>query len=216
MEPSLERLQVLGDFHGIESGYHDIWGAFHPTSASTYLRMLSALGHQVTTSEDVEQSIEAALNARWEEWCEPAVVEECGSSVEIQLRLPAAQLAQSCLWRLRTEDGLEHHGEWQLCQLERRDSARRGEIEYHQVAAVLPVDLPLGYHALTLAIPGWGESAMRVIVAPSKCIDVVPRPSGRHWGVTAQLYSIRSPAQWGIGDFGDLRRLATEVAQDGG
>jgi len=35
------------------------------------------------------------------------------------------------------------------------------------------------------------------------------------WGVSVQLYSVRSDNQWGIGDFGDLEQLITLVAEYG-
>ena len=41
---------------------------------------------------------------------------------------------------------------------------------------------------------------------------VVPR--GKHWGFTVQLYSVRSGASWGHGDFRDLADLATWSGRD--
>ena len=35
------------------------------------------------------------------------------------------------------------------------------------------------------------------------------------WGISVQLYSLRSESQWGIGDFGDLEQLIGLVAAQG-
>jgi 4-alpha-glucanotransferase len=65
----------------------------------------------------------------------------------------------------------------------------------------LPPDLPLGYHAFHSA----GRAApTRLIVFPPKCL----LPPQRQWGWAVQLYALRSHESWGIGDLGDLRRLA--------
>jgi len=64
----------------------------------------------------------------------------------------------------------------------------------------LPPDLPIGYHRLLAA----GAETL-LIAAPARC----PLPAGyREWGWAVQLYAARSRASWGIGDLGDLRRLA--------
>lgn len=42
------------------------------------------------------------------------------------------------------------------------------------------------------------------------------RRGERLWGVSVQLYGLRSPRNWGIGDFGDLKRLLELVASVGG
>jgi 4-alpha-glucanotransferase len=71
-----------------------------------------------------------------------------------------------------------------------------------RVGASLPADLPLGYHELR---PLDGSRSVRVIVAPAAC----HLPAGlREWGWAVQLYAARSRESWGIGDLGDLRRLA--------
>jgi 4-alpha-glucanotransferase len=71
-----------------------------------------------------------------------------------------------------------------------------------RVDGVLPADLPLGYHTLR---PVTGEPERALIVSPGRCHL---RPGWRAWGWGVQLYAVRSQASWGIGDLGDLRRLA--------
>ena len=65
----------------------------------------------------------------------------------------------------------------------------------------LPPDLPLGYHHL-IPLDGWPSS--QLVVAPARAHPV----GERVWGWAAQLYAARSRASWGIGDLGDLARLA--------
>src|SRR5215472_1246601 len=43
---------------------------------------------------------------------------------------------------------------------------------------------------------------------------VAPRPLGRSWGFTVQLYSLRSRRSWGHGDFRDLADLAVWSASE--
>lgn len=36
------------------------------------------------------------------------------------------------------------------------------------------------------------------------------------WGPSVQLYTLRTPHNWGIGDFGDLKQLVGDIAVRGG
>ncbi|MBW3619430.1 MAG: 4-alpha-glucanotransferase [Actinobacteria bacterium] len=73
----------------------------------------------------------------------------------------------------------------------------------------VPGDLPLGYHDLEVR----GEDdPRRLIVSPGTCH--LPDDL-RTWGWAAQLYAVRSDDSWGIGDLGDLRRLAAWSARLG-
>jgi len=65
----------------------------------------------------------------------------------------------------------------------------------------LPVDLPIGYHALRLKS---APHPIHLFVSPGACW--LP-PSLRTWGWTVPLYGLRSRASWGIGDLADLRRF---------
>lgn len=72
----------------------------------------------------------------------------------------------------------------------------------HRLAAgtvAVPPDVPFGYHTLTMPD---GTDRM-LILSPGRC----PLPE-RAWGWAVQLYAARSRESWGMGDLGDLRRLA--------
>ncbi len=61
--------------------------------------------------------------------------------------------------------------------------------------------LPAGYHRLL----GGGGAERALVASPGRC----HLPAGlRTWGWAVQLYSLRSAAGWGMGDYADLAELA--------
>ncbi len=68
-----------------------------------------------------------------------------------------------------------------------------------------------GYYDLEIA-----KETTRAIVAPRQAYVAPGVERARIWGPSAQLYALRSPNNWGIGDFGDLRSLATLAKRTGG
>ena len=76
------------------------------------------------------------------------------------------------------------------------------------VRTTLPRDLPLGHHTLRYLN---GDRDIRLIVSPGVCF--LPKEL-RVWGWSAQLYALRSAQSWGMGDFGDLQRLARWSAKE--
>ncbi|NDL63828.1 4-alpha-glucanotransferase [Acerihabitans arboris] len=102
-------------------------------------------------------------------------------------------------WRLYTEQGGFLQGE---------------------VSAGSPLQLPrvlaCGYHRLTLS-QGARAWRCRVIIAPPRCYQPEALLGGqRLWGACVQLYTLRSAANWGIGDTGDLKKMVREIARRGG
>ena len=81
------------------------------------------------------------------------------------------------------------------------EDGERAEVE----EGLLP-GLPPGYHRLEFA-----DRQVGLIVSPGRCV----LPAARMWGWAVQLYAARSTASWGIGDLGDLRRLAVWAGEDG-
>lgn len=65
-----------------------------------------------------------------------------------------------------------------------------------------------------LAAPNWPLRA-EPSTEDSRCFEPSWMARGeRRWGITVQLYGLRSPRNWGIGDFTDLRQLIQRAARE--
>jgi (1->4)-alpha-D-glucan 1-alpha-D-glucosylmutase len=103
---------------------------------------------------------------------------------------------------------LDAHGPWQLLT-EEPDAAAL--LEGIGSVAELPATLGSGYYLLHS--PG---AERLLIVAPRRCWLPEGLQSGeRWWGITAQMYALRSQRNWGIGDFSDLATLVRLAASRG-
>ncbi|WP_058910395.1 4-alpha-glucanotransferase [Entomohabitans teleogrylli] len=124
----------------------------------------------------------------------PVAVFTSGRTMELVLE-GKGELA----WFITTEQGKQHQG-----------TAKGGNV------LTLPARLAQGYHSLTIT-RGDERWHCRIIVAPRRCYEPQALREGKKlWGACVQLYTLRSEANWGIGDFGDLRRMLGEVGQRGG
>ena len=74
----------------------------------------------------------------------------------------------------------------------------------------LPEGLPTGYHTLHATVTG-ADAQTALIVTPARC----PTPPSRGWGWMTQLYQARSRESWGMGDYADLRTLASWSGERG-
>jgi 4-alpha-glucanotransferase len=107
---------------------------------------------------------------------------------------------------------LTEPAQWVLIE----ENGRRHEGETHRSRMRLPDGLTTGYHKLTLQA-GTDLWHCQVIVAPARCYEPMALQSGQKlWGATVQLYTLRSPRNWGIGDFGDLALMIEGTAAQGG
>jgi 4-alpha-glucanotransferase len=79
-------------------------------------------------------------------------------------------------------------------------------------AGALPPIAETGYHCLRI-----GQRETIVAVAPDRCVTLAEIAGGRKlWGLAVQLYSLKRPGDFGIGDTTGLRALGTEAALVGG
>jgi len=211
-----ERLQWLAAAHGIEAGFHDIWGHRHDVPDSSLRALLGDLGVPADGDADVELGLATAHHRYWRRLAEPVIALAApAQAIEVLVRLPRRGPDERIAWRLTPESGEALHGAADVDALPPRERADVDGVAFESRTLSIPAGLPPGYHRLTLRAVDT-EANVLVIVAPAHCY----RPSSleddaRVWGWSVQLYGLRSPRNWGVGDFGDLLALIDVAAMRG-
>lgn len=104
---------------------------------------------------------------------------------------------------------LDQAGDWTLRDLDTPEAAPLASGRGSTVD--LPATLAPGYYRLESA----GQERT-VLVAPAQCwLPEGLRQGERWWGITAQMYALRSERSWGIGDFTDLTQCVRLAAAQG-
>lgn len=213
--PHVERpaLRALADRMRIQPSYMDQTGEkLRHTSDETRVRLLAAMGIDAGTEALAQEALQKLRRTERRQWIDPVrVVRQSSKSLSrVVVRVPTIH-ADEAQWTLalRTEEGVE--SSW-------RGSTRGGRSR--KLALTLPVTPPLGYHDLTITFEGGGKrrsATQRLIVVPARCMAPELRLRGRRgFGITVNLYTVRSRENWGAGDLGDLVTLSEWLGHQGG
>jgi 4-alpha-glucanotransferase len=200
-------LRRLAQAARIEARYWDIRGGLHEATPDTMRVLLGALGFAADTAADVEAGLAFFAQEKWRSPLPPVVVARENGEIEVPFRLPAGE--RTVRWTVRLETGGVRTGEFGLDALPVEEAGRFGETPV-ALRRLKLAQLPLGYHDLHLAASS--EAAARLVVAPQRCYLPPKFSAGKSWGLAAQLYALKSPGDWGIGDFSHLRALIDRLA----
>src|SRR5947207_7483159 len=190
----LDELRHVAGLIGIQLRHVDALGVWHEPSEDTLAALIGAFGLPADPKQAADRL--AAERAEAPFGLSPVqIVAQEATDAAVSLRLPNG--SNSVEWHCRFEDGTGVSG--------RSDAA----------ALHLPPALPLGYHKLAVQAGGVAEE-IELIVAPPSChLPEALQPGRRNWGLTTQLYGLRSARDWGIGDFTDLAWLARAAGRLG-
>ena len=208
-------LQQLVALRGIETRYTDAWGNPATISEVSQSKLLTQLGYDLSSEETVSQQLAEEHELYWTRPLAPVFVLREGHSVSIEVRVPISAAAQSHKFSIVTESGDVHAASVKPVDHQLTHVNEVNGMEYHAYQVDLPVSLPLGYHQLHLTHVGRKKCAAsaRLIIAPVACYTPSAIAQGKKiWGLSVQLYCLRSRSNWGIGDFTDLTRLITYIA----
>jgi 4-alpha-glucanotransferase len=201
----------VGELYGIDPSYTDFWGKRRRVPEATERALLEAIGVAVNSDRAIADSLREAEARPWRRMLAPVRVIAVPEPLEVTFTLPAGLGGATVDWTLIEEGGEAHEGRLTPDDLPAAATAEiDGEI-YCRWRMRLPFGLPIGYHQLTMAVRGSpARGALRLIVAPGRCH--APARGERLWGLSAQLYGVRSARNWGLGDFTDLAELAEQAA----
>jgi 4-alpha-glucanotransferase len=209
-------IEQLVEYRGIESNYNNAWG--HPTSIepATKRKLLLAMGYQVNDPDLLLKQVQEKSNNAWLSVLNPVQVLRIQEHLQIAVRLPIELVTDEYVAQINTELGevLTHRFVPIDGQLE--NVVHIEEIEFQEYLIDIPIELPLGYHTLSLVIDDDVLGSMRLIIAPSSCFKPKALIQGEKvWGLSVQLYCLRSDNNWGVGDFSDLSFLVEKLAKQG-
>jgi (1->4)-alpha-D-glucan 1-alpha-D-glucosylmutase len=176
----------LAQLLGVAPTYANAFGQSVDVSPETIRAILAGFGLPVGSDADAHRSLEEVERLR--QGLVPRVIPvEAGRPA----RIPVRRATGVANWRVTDEEGVVREGRaWLL------DGALQ-----------LPPMLA-GYHRLR--VEGGGEvGEATLIAAPPQCWEPDDIAQGaRLWGATAQVYGLRSPRNFGIGDYTDVARAA--------
>jgi 4-alpha-glucanotransferase len=188
------RVKQLAERYGIAAEYENARGETVVANDEVLIRLLQDMGVASADGETDEsqppgQSLLPPV----------AVVQPTDGSVIV--RLSKSPELRKIEWTLTLENGELRKGAG--------PASRDGD---NLPVLVLPA-LPFGYHSLHL--PELDDRST-LIVTPGRCFLPERLNEGsRAWGISLQLYLLRSEHNWGIGDFSDLATLARLTASAG-
>lgn len=215
-------IQEFADKVGIARSYVSVDGSVVQISEQARLAALGAMGYPIHDSAALAAAAANEQERQFARMLDPVLVADEGAPAFALLRTKAS-LSEKALLNVRIvlEDGSSREDSFLLSEAEIADYTDVGGCEYDIRRLFLPTDLPLGYHRLEASVTD-GSAVMTaqptsLIVAPTHCYVPDSMAQGRKvWGLSVQLYALRSRDNWGVGDFADLKDLLRRTARRGG
>lgn len=201
-------LRELAAAHRVGTSYWGWDGVERSVAADTLRQVLTALGVASSGPEEIRHSLAAAELAPWRLFLPPIVVAREGAAAFFDVHVLHGSPVSL---RIIAEDGSGHEPR----QLENWTAPVEVDgVLTGRASFAIPEGLGIGWHTIMADTAGTAAECP-LVVTPGRLHTTSALAGRRSWGLTAQLYSVRSARSWGIGDFTDLADLAAVAAAEG-
>jgi 4-alpha-glucanotransferase len=223
-------LNSLAGLYGIESVFTDELGRRQTVSVDNLRTVLSLLGAPTGPPAQIRHTAAHASVSAWLTLLPASMVVQHHAVPRVwHIHLPLGKRALSDMkltWSIDYESRKKSaHYALSRPRIEASKTIRGRR--YVRVTLPFPQDILPGYHRLHVDVRlgdrHWQQST-RLIVVPAQCYlppqwktktSTSKNTSERWWGLTVQLYGLRSRRNWGIGDFRDLKKIMQWAGQLG-
>jgi 4-alpha-glucanotransferase len=201
--PENRSLADLAAQNGLGEAYYDYRGEYRPFSVAARAAILLAMGvelHPYSVGKPTPIPLLPMVRVcTSDELC-------CDLNLS-ELELSELHPDSPIYVSIQTEEGANRSYEYRVTQLLKQSTSI--------YRLPLPADLPLGYHQLSVTV-GATKAECPLFIAPPCCYEPEALQQERRvWGLSIQLYTLRSANNWGIGDFSDLQALIELAARQG-
>lgn len=209
-------LERLVEERGIESNFIDAWGKPAVISEQSKIKLLKAMGYDTENESALAEQVQQEAEEQWLTPLNPVKVSKVDEHFSFVVRVAIEHAASKHKLVIELEDGEEQVVDFVPVDNQLQASVDISDIEFQQYLVTTDMLLPLGYHALTLKRGNKKLSTGRQITVPQRCFIPNEIQAGKKiWGLSVQLYCLRSEANWGVGDFSDLANLVEQAAVQG-
>ena len=197
-------IEQLAELVGFHSSYTGAFGNQVIAKNQAKIALLKAMGYQLD-DESLTKAIVVFNQTQWLNILPSVHIAKAEEQQHtIKVSLPKTEIP-SLNWTVITELGDSISGAIYIDDLQLIDEVQLDKIPYGQYLLLLP-NLEEGYHQLNINM-GNVKASCPLIFAPKTCHSQQEASVKKLWGYTAQLYSLSSNNNWGMGDFTDLFQL---------
>jgi 4-alpha-glucanotransferase len=216
-----ELIHEVSDLCGILPEYWDISGKKHIASLETKKAILRAMKLKIDSEKEIVKEINKRKWRPWKNFVEPVhVIPVNNQPLSIPVHIPIKKPEEAKLmisWSLEDEKG--RRDEFRLAPEAISVAAEQWIDGTRYITVALPdfVKREAGYYVLDVecrhpdrVFPRGHTKIHRkskIIITPDTCYIPPALQTGRAWGLYVNLYALRSEHNWGIGDFGDLKKI---------
>jgi len=210
---SAHLIEKLAELVGFHQSYTDSYGDIVFAKDEARQSLLQAMGYDLSSDNVLEQQIKTLNEQSWRKLLPATHIAHCEVEQHSLLVSLPISASDSLTWQVITEEGEKLNKELALADLAKVDETHLDGEHFVKYQLALPV-LKQGYHQLSVTYDKQSASC-HLIFAPKTCYSPQEASSEKMWGYAAQLYSLRSENNWGMGDFGDLKTLVEQSAEQG-
>lgn len=216
-------VDYLIEQRGIGSHFIDAWGKSATIKRETQQKLLQSMGYLVDDESMLTQQLETEACEYWLSPLAPVQVLRVNDNITVNIRTSIDSAAKAHTFKLTRECGDTVLFKFTPVDTALVASQEIDGLEWQEYSVTLPKSVQkeiyspntkaLGYHSLQLLMGRKVLATSRFIIAPKSCFIPKNIKQGKKiWGLSVQLYCMRSARNWGIGDFTDLIYLVKKAA----